>query len=693
MEFRCACDTGGTFTDLVVEDGTGRVRLYKASTTPADPVSGILDAITLAAADRGLASDEFLARTTAFIHGTTHAINAIITGATAKTAFLTTAGHPDILVLREGGRQEPFNFAVPFPQPYVPRSLTWEITERVRADGSIAVPLDEAQVAGVIEDLRANAVEAVAICFLWSTINGSHERRVGELLEQGLPGVPVSLSHVLNPVLREYRRASSVAIDASLKPLMARYLGSLSSRLEAAGFRGRLLMLTSKGGVMEFADLARSPIHAIGSGPSLAPLAGRYFARRDLKAETAIVADTGGTTYDVSLIRKGAIPTTPETWIGERYRGHLVGFPSVDVKSIGAGGGSIASVDQGGLLQVGPRSAGAQPGPACYGRGGREATVTDAALVLGYLDERYFLGGAMPLDRKLAIEAIEHSVARPLALDLLAAATAILRLATENMVTAIEQITVHQGLDPRGTVLIGGGGAAGLNSVSIARRLGCRQVLFPETGAALSAAGGLISDLHADFRALLPTASDDFDRPRVNAALRALGQQCLRFFRGPGKGALAQTIEFSVEARYRSQIWELEIPLPSGRFATAADLARVREAFDAAHDDVFAYRDPHSPVEFIGWRAVARARVSKGGLGRLAGNQAASAATARRLACFDGRRQQRVPVWQFGNLRPGVKVQGPAIIESPFTTVVIDPGATASIARSGSLVVSPGAPQ
>ncbi len=689
MSIRCACDTGGTFTDLVVEDHKGGIHLYKASTTPGDPVQGILDALTLAATDFGLALPDFLAGVSSFVHGTTHSINAIITGATARTAFLTTAGHPDILVLREGGRQEPFNFAVPFPKPYVPRALTFEIAERVRADGSIAQALDEAQAIAVIDELRGLEVEAVAVCLLWSTVNALHERRLGELLATHLPGIPVSLSHVLNPILREYRRASSTAIDASLKPLMARYLGGLSARLKESGFAGRLLMLTSKGGVMEFTDLAAAPIHSIGSGPSLAPLAGRYFAQRDLKTDTAIVADTGGTTYDVSLVRKGSIPTTPETWIGERYRGHLVGFPSVDVKSIGAGGGSIAWVDGGGLLHVGPRSAGAQPGPACYGRGGTAPTVTDASLVLGHLDPDYFLGGTMRLDRALAVQAIEAGVARPLGLSLLAAATAIIRLATENMVSAIEQITVHQGVDPRGTILIGGGGAAGLNSVNIARRLGCREVVFPEVGAALSAAGGMLSDLHADFRALMPTASDRFDRLKVNRALKALAQQCTRFFKGPGKGAVRQTVEFFVEARYRSQIWEIEVPLGLEAFNSAADLAQLRERFDAAHEDIFAYRDVGSAVDFIGWRAVARAQVSTGRLGRLKSGKKSHRAAVRREACFDGQRMIKVPIHHFDALDSASRIKGPAIIESPYTTVVIEAGAVARVSRGGSLVVTP----
>jgi len=689
MSLRCACDTGGTFTDLVVEDGN-RIEMYKASTTPDDPVRGILDAVDRAATGRAQSVATFLSEVDIFIHGTTHAINAIITGNTARTAFLTTAGHPDILVLREGGRQEPFNFAVPFPAPYVPRALTFEIPERIRADGTVERKLDERAVVKTLRRLKREKIEAVSVCLLWSSVNPAHELCLGKLLDEHLPGIPYSLSHALNPILREYRRASSTAMDASLKPLMSRYLGGLSERLQSDGFKGRLLMLTSKGGVMEFADLAKAPIHAIGSGPSMAPLAGRYFSRRDVRADTAIVADTGGTTYDVSLVRKGVIPMTPETWIGERYRGHIVGFPSVDVKSIGAGGGSIAWVDDGGLLHVGPRSAGAVPGPACYGRGGGDATVTDASLVLGHIDPNYFLGGDMRLEVSRARAAIEAKVGSPLKLSLLEAASAVLRLATENMVAAIEQITVHQGLDPRGTVLIGGGGAAGLNSVRIARRLGCRRVIFPEVGAALSAAGGLISDLHAEYRALLYAASDDFDRGRVNGVLRSLTRQCRTFFRGPGKGADAQTIEYFVEARYRAQIWEIDVPLSMAQFRTKADLERLRANFDQAHEEIFGFCDPGSEVDFIGWRAIARCRVGSGKLGRLIGTGASNATTTtKRKACFDGKRLVATPIHHFASMKRKDRLTGPAIVESPYTTVVIEPGAMAERSASGSLIVTP----
>jgi len=687
---RFAVDTGGTFTDLVFEDDSGKIHMFKAPTTPLDPVEGILEALRIAAESMSVTTEELLSRAELFIHGTTHAVNAVITGNTAKTALLTTKGHGDMLVLREGGRLEPFNFNIPFPEPYIPRALTFEIPERIGSNGDELEPLSEAAVLEIIQRLKDLKVEAVAVCLLWSTINPAHENRVGELLEAHLPGVPYTLSNVLNPILREYRRASSACIDASIKPLMSRYLGGLSNRLKDAGFKGRLLMLTSKGGVMDFKDLAAAPIHAIGSGPSMAPIAGRHYAKMDAGASTAIVTDTGGTTYDVSLVRRGVIPMTPETWLGERYRGHIVGFPSVDVRSIGAGGGSIAWVDEGGLLHVGPKSAGAVPGPACYGKGGMKPTVTDASLVLGYIDPAFFLGGTMKLDVAIAAKAIEKEVARPLGLEPMEAASAILRLATENMVGAIEAITIHQGIDPRSAVMVGGGGAAGLNAIAIARRLGCTTVIIPEVVPALSAAGALISDLHADYRSLFYTSTNGFDFDGVNGILDSLAAKCRAFLEGPGAGAMEESIDFFAEARYRAQIWEIDLPLRADRFTAPEEVAQVRADFDRLHEEIFAYHDEDSEVQFVGWRATASCKLGEGELGKLAKDTIYEAELRpSRKAYFADTGLVDTRVVLFETMAPDDPLEGPAIIESPLTTVVIDPGAKVVRRGTGSLVITP----
>jgi len=631
---------------------------------------------------------DLLARGDMLIHGTTHAINAIITGNTARTAFLTTAGHPDILVLREGGRIEPFNFVAPYPDPYVPRSLTFEVPERINSAGAAHTALDEVATIEIIAKLKDAEVEAVAVCFLWSISNPMHELRVGELLEEHLPGVPYTLSHQINPALREYRRASATAIDASLKPLMGKYLGGLTERLTAAGFEGRTLVLTSQGGMLDASDLAQKPIHAINSGPSMAPIAGRNYADIDSGVSNVIIADTGGTTYDVSLVRDGRIPLTKETWIGQPFRGHMTGFPSIDIKSVGAGGGSIAWVDAGGLLHVGPQSAGAVPGPVCYAAGGVEPTVTDACVSLGYLDPNYFLGGTMTLDAEGARAAVAQYVAEPLGLSVEEAAASILSVATENMVQAISDITVDQGIDPAEAVLIGGGGAAGLNSIYIARRLGCPTLLIPETGAGLSAAGALMSDLSNEYRATFFTTSDAFDLDGVNRTLDALRAEAQEFIEGPGSSAVSSVIEFAVEARYASQVWEIEVPLATERFETASQLDELNEAFHAMHERIFAVRDPGSVIEYVGWTATARCGLREGGPGRLVAGKTHEAA-GKRSVYFAGDGAVEATVLDFNSMQSGEQHSGPAIIESPFTTVIADGATTFERTASGSLLMRP----
>jgi N-methylhydantoinase A len=687
---RFAVDTGGTFTDLLVEDEEG-LHVYKTPTTPNDPVAGVLAAFDLAAADRGIEARSLLARGDLLIHGTTIATNAVLTGRTAKTAFLTTYGHPDILVFREAGRMglPMFDYSVPNPEPYVPRALTFEVPERIGADGRVLRPLDEGAVRSLMPTLAAEGVEAIGVCLLWSIVNSQHERRIGELLAQHLPGVAVSLSHAVNPSIREYRRASATCIDASLKPLMGAYLATMSARLRAAGFAGDVMVVTSQGGVMEAGDIARAPIHAVKSGPAMAPVAGREYAMAEGGTDTAIIADTGGTSYDVSLVRRGRIPWTRETWIGHPYRGHMTGFPSVDVRIIGAGGGSIAVVDEAGLLRVGPSSAGAVPGPACYGQGGTRPTVTDAALVLGYLDPEFFLGGRLTLDTSAAAAALRAQVAAPLGLGVDQAAAAVLTVMTENMVGAIEGITVNQGIDPRSATLVGGGGAAGLNAVSLARRLGCQRVVIPDVAAALSAAGALMSELVGEFSHIHLTTAGEFDGEGVNAVLADLEERCRQFMVGPGARARATAIDFSVEARYARQIWEIEVPLRDSRLAGPGDRKLLIADVHAIHREIFAIDDPGSEIEFVTWRARARCTLRASEVGGVVEPSPAPTRTSSRAVYFDGPGRVHAIVVSLATMARDVPYVGPVIVESPVTTVVVDPGAVAWRTPRGSLVITP----
>lgn len=676
-----AADTGGTFTDLVVNSAGGAARLYKRPTTPADPVVGLFDTLGAAAADLNSSVTDLLKRSDLFVFGTTLATNAIVTSNTARTALLVTEGHPDILQLREGGgRRTLFDYSQEYPEPYIPRALTYEIRERLSADGEALTALDEQQVLEVIAHLRETEVEAVAVCLLWSMINNRHETRIGELLARELPGIPYTLSSRLNPSVREYRRTSSTAIDASLKPLMSRFFRHLEEELRTNGFKGRLLIMTSSGGVLDAEHVAETPIHSIGSGPAGAPVAGRHFAALDGGGMTAIVTDAGGTTFDVSLLRDGDIPTTRETMVGDQTSGYITGFPSVDVRSVGAGGGSIAWVDSGGMLHVGPISAGADPGPACYARGGERPTVTDACLVLGYLDPHYFLGGEIEVAIEPAVNAIRRHVAEPLRLDLNEAASAILTLVTERMVTAIEEITLNQGIDPRQGLLIGGGGGGGLYCTGIARRLGCWPVLIPSASAALSATGALLSDLRTTYTATELMSTRVFDRERANAVLDGLLAQCKDFCNGPGAGSIRSEINFSVEARYQEQVWEIEVPLARPKFTSDADVADLVESFHDTHDALFAVRDTDSDVEVLTWVAQVSCALQDPDAVQSPSAPGRSGAGGIRRAYFPEQGTVDTPVYQARDLEIDRRYAGPLLVESPVTTLVID--ARSEVARS-----------
>jgi N-methylhydantoinase A len=681
MNYRIAVDTGGTFSDVVVTSDSSRELLVnKALTTSERVFTGISEALSVTATQLGLTLRNLLEQTAIFTYGTTFSTNAIITRDTAKTAFLTTAGHPDTLVLREGGKHNPFDFRSQYPEPYVPRRLTFEVPERINSEGEVLTALDEARVVEIAAELRARKVEAIAVCFLWSILNPAHERRTGAILAAELPGIPVTLSHELNPILREYRRASSAVIDASMKPLMQKHLREMEQDLRNGGFAGVLLVGTSFGGVLTVEDVASRPIYTVNSAPAMAPVAGRANAPAE---DSLIVCDMGGTSFDVSLVRGGYLKFTRETWIGPQFTGHMTGLSAVDIKNIGAGGGSIAWIDSGGLMRVGPQSAKALPGPACYGRGGMLPTVTDASLVLGHVDPDYFLGGRIKLDLDAATRAIETHVAAPLGLTVQAAAHAILTIANENMVNAIRSITINEGLDPRASLLIAGGGAGGMTIGRIAEALECERVLVPRTAGALSASGGLYSDIVSEFSVSQRTDTGSFDYAGINQALARLSQQMEAFFDRLNTPAAQRQREFFVEARYPYQVWELEVPLAVSKFSNADDVHSLIEGFHRAHERVFAVNEPGQQVECIYWKARATALLPKPLPGVAVRDALVPRPLVTRDAWFDGTTPQPTPRYHGPDLPIGAVLAGPCVIQEPTTTIVLFPHWRATVTAAG----------
>jgi N-methylhydantoinase A len=681
---RITCDIGGTFTDVVVSDESGRMTIAKALTQPANLFGGLRAALDRAAAEIGEPLAQLLGRTSLFIFSTTQATNAILEGTTARTAFLCTEGFPDILVRREGGSLRPYDYSRAFPEPYVARRLTLEIAERIDADGNIVRALDEAAAVAQLDHARELGAEAVSVCLLWSTANPSHELALGALIERELPGLPYSLSHQINPIVREYRRASGTAIDASLKPLMQRHLPEIADGLVAEGFSGELLAASSAGGVVPMGELIDSPLWSVRSGPSLAPVAARTVAQAETGSGDVIVCDTGGTSFDVSLVREGDLVFTSETWLGEPFAGHLTGLSSVDVRSIGAGGGSIAWVDPGGLLRVGPESARADPGPACYGLGGTRPTVTDAALVLGYIDPDRFLGGKMALDVGAAGTALA-GLAEALGIAAREAAHAVLAIANERMIAAIGELTVNEGVDPRDSTLVAGGGAAGLTIASIARELGCREVLIPRAAGVLSAFGGQHSDIVREMTAPHVTNSKEFDFDGVRTTLDGLRKRMAAFESELPQGLAGEVSRrYFVEARYAYQVWDLSIPLDGDGIDDRAALERLIESFDDAHERIFAVREPGQKIELSQWKGRVTVGTVKPPLaaerdGATAGGHAAQG----RVAFFPELGEVEIAVHLGSELAAGTRIAGPALLIEPETTIVVYPGWTAHVSELG----------
>lgn len=691
MGYRISVDTGGTFTDVVVAADDGTLHIGKALTSYERAFEGIGSALGDIAAELGVERRELLEDARQLTYGTTRATNAIVEDKTARTAFFTTEGFPDILLMREGGKLEPFR-QVAYPPPYVPRFLTFEIRERMDSEGAAFVALDERIVEVAIAEALELGVQAIGVSLLWSTVNPAHELRVGELIAEHAPGLPYTLSHQLNPIVREYRRASSTVIDASLKPVMQDFLVALERDLADAGFRGQLFVSTSFGGAWRPREVVERPIYSVGSGPSMAPVAAVTYGTLELSdggvPPDMLVCDTGGTTFDVGLVSDGDIHYTSETWLGGRWIGHITGTRAVDVKSIGAGGGSIAWIDSGHLIHVGPQSAGADPGPACYGRGGTEPTVTDAAVLLGYLDPSNFLGGRLSLDADAAERAFTP-LAEQLGMTVVEAAQATLTLASENIVGAISEITIAQGIDPREVTLVAGGGASGLNIVPIARELGCGRVLVPSTAGALSACGALYSDIISEFTASRYAETHRLDPQAVNETLAAVEAKAQAFLASlDGVEAVGERLEYFVDARYRGQVWELTVPLPASRLRGADDVRALEETFHDVHERVFAVREPGQYLECLTWKVRATAELAKPPVRprpAVEGDRAVPAEQS--VAHFRGHGQLQVARYDGETLPAGAEIEGPAVIREPTTTVVVYPGSRALVTVAGNYLI------
>ncbi|VDC22358.1 hydantoinase/oxoprolinase family protein [Pseudogemmobacter humi] len=687
MKYRISVDVGGTFTDLTIAESETFTQLgsHKSPTTPEDRSVGILNAMTLAAEGLNLTLQELLSQTAVFCHGSTTATNTIIEMSGAKTGLICTRGTKYILWRGEGRRQTMFNYKMEPNKPLIRPYLCREVTERIDAQGNILVPLNEDEVRAEVRQLREWGVEAIAVCTMWSIVNDKHERRIAEIIEEEWPGVDYCISSDIQPIIREYYRTSCVVLNAMLQPKVSRYLRNLQGKLEERGFRGETLIVVSNGGVVPISEVAKKPVFMLFSGPSMAPEAGYYFSEIE-GIPNCITVDMGGTSFDVSTVLEGQVTTTKDG----RILNYPTGVASIEIATLGAGGGSIATIDKG-LIKVGPRSAEAVPGPACYMRGGTEPTVTDAYVVLGYISPEHFLNGRMKIDRDLAVKAVKEHIADPLGISVEDAALGITQVVNENMLGGILDMTIRRGVDPREFALVTGGGATAVPVAFLAREMGIRKIVIPRETSVLCAFGANNAAIAMSEVVSKYSDTGNFDYEGVNAAVAGITGKGSEFLTRMGIAPRDQKFELFVSARYPMQTTELEIPitLDDGKI-TPAKLDEITEAFHAAYLARYKTNDPASDVEFLMWRNMATFQRPKIVLAERAKSTEAtplSAMLSTSKAYFGGGEAVDMPIYDGDRLQYGMSVPGPALVVLPDTTIVVPPFATLNMRKHGYFVM------
>ena len=691
-QYRLGVDIGGTFTDaILLNESTGEVRTGKVPSTPKDPSDGFLQVV-----HRMLEQDEVAPDTVKYlVHGSTVATNAIIEGELSRTAFITTEGFRDLLEIQTGIRPVLYDLQFEKLRPLAPRYLCFGVPERLDFRGDVLEPLDEAAVHEIARELRDEGVESVAVCLLHSYINPDHEKRVGEILQGTLPTVPVSLSSEVAPEFREYFRASTTVINAAVRPIVSRYLKNIQERVRGSGVSGELLVMQSSGGVLTFEAAIERPVYMVESGPAAGVIAASYLGS-SLGHENVLSFDMGGTTAKAGLIENGTPRVTKDyevggtaaaTEHGSRGSGYPIRTPVIDLVEIGAGGGSIAWIDSGGILRVGPHSAGADPGPVCYGQGGTEPTITDANLALGRLSPDYFLGGEMELDIEGARQAIGEKCAGPLGMGVLEVALGIVEIANSAMVGALRQVSIQRGYDPRDFLLVAFGGAGPVHANRLAAELELPTVLVPMSPGTTSAMGLLVTDIKHDYSVALIQRADrlDFEVARESfQRMRLEGEAALS-----REGLKADEMVFLCQAdmRYVGQSYELTIPLPDGEIAPRG-LAGIIDRFHQEHERTYGFKADGEPVEFVALRLSAIGNISRPSIRKISGSgrDPASAQKASRSAYFaESGGLVDCRVYDRYKLQPGFEVQGPAIVEEVDSTTVIHPGYRAEVDEFGNL--------
>lgn len=677
-------DVGGTFTDCVVQDEHGKLRVFKSSTTPDHPVEGVVNVLKKAAAGHGEELKNFLSSLGLLVHGTTLATNVLLTGRGARTGFITTEGFREVLPMRRGIKHRNRSMFDQFQDPYRPlvdRARILGVAERIAYTGEVRTPLDEEAVLRAAGKLVADGCTSIAIGFLHSYANPEHEARAKQLIVERFPELHVVASHEVLPAFREFERFSTTAVSAYIGPTVQQYLRDLEKTLRDSGLASPLLIMLASGLMQTIEQCADKGVHLITSGPAAAPFAAQFVADRHNRNDVLEV-DMGGTSFDLCLIRDRKIPTTTESWVGDER----VAIKMVDVETIGAGGGSIVWVDSLGLIRIGPASAGADPGPAAYGRSDKP-TVTDADLVLGYLDPEYFLGGEMSLDLERSERALARTGAE-IGLDAVQTAAAAFETATAVMADSVTEVCTRRGHDVRSLVLVAGGGAGGLHAAPIAARLGIPTVIFPQMSAAMSAFGMLTMDPGQEHIRSNASPDGQIDVDHARQTFKALLDEATASFDGSGLETGAITALRTVDLRYQGQFHELSIDVEDSDL-DSDDFAAVVERFHQTHERLYGYALRWRRVELLSFHVrttVPRPLPLELALEPDATTSAAEALRGERRCLLEGT-QANVRVYDGVKLAPGHEFTGPALVDSPTTTVLVPAGFSCRVDAHRNLVL------
>ncbi len=675
-------DVGGTFTDFVVVEGDSAPRYFKTASTPRAPSDAVMNGIGDIAEAHGLSATELMSRTRLFIHGTTVATNTLLERKGARVGLITTEGFRDLLALREGLKEDRYNLRMTPVEPLVPRSLRHTLAERIRSDGTVEAPVDNAALDEILDELARTGVESVAVCLVFSYLNPAHERLVGERIRQRHPELYLSLSSEILPQIKEYDRLSTTAVNAYVGPVYARYLERMKEDATLLGLSSDILTMTSNGGVTPMDVAARQAVQAILSGPA-GGVSGAVAYGRLIGAEDLIGFDMGGTSTDISVIEAGDPQVS-----GEHYEGGWkIAVPMIDLHTLGAGGGSIARVDDGGTLHVGPRSAGADPGPACYGRGGDQPTVTDANLVLGYLDPGNFLGGRNPLFPDQSERAVRASVAEPLGLSTVDAARGILDVVTTAMAEGIRLLTVRRGGDPRHFSLLAFGGAAGLHVGQVARKTGIGKVYLPAAAPVLSAYGMLASDLRYDFAQSFTASLDVVDLDEVRRLADRMAGQGIARLKNQGLADGDIATRFTADMRYLDQIYEVNVTVPDLAMDDDAIRREWASLFHERYQTLYSYHQLDQEIRLVTLRATVTGKLPSIDLPAKKGNDKAGEAAKGTRRIYTGTWTEAA-VYAADDLAPGTVIEGPAIVESDFTTVLVEEGDRLEVDPYGGMVLA-----